>query len=196
MKRIGSATRYTVGPSTGANRPQTKYQEYFLPRFLTAFLLLACSAPLGAQEPGPPPALLLDAAHCLATAPGDLLHLGPKEASIELGYVDDEKSYPGQDSLVVIQYTVPTHTRGTAFRVMAEKKSRHPTIGILYSVGFRQSDDGSQQVHLLDSPLGGIGAQDEILAAIHRIGFHTFSIPAPALLAPSNSARCEAEPLP
>lgn len=165
-------------------------------RFFALFLLLGCSAALDAQEPGPPPKLLLDAAHCLATAPGNLLHLAPQVASIELGYVEDDQSYPGQESLIVLHYTVPTHARGTAFRVMAEKKSKHPLIRILYGVGFRQSDDGSQRVSLTDPPFGGIGAQDQILDAIHHIGFHTYSVPAASLLAPSDASRCQSEPLP
>ena len=166
-------------------------------RFLAVSMLAAWAASLGAQDPGPPPQLLLDSAHCLATAPGDLLQFSSRRTtSVELGYVDDAKSYRGQNLLTVVNYTIPTHTRGTVFRFLADQSDQHRNMHLLYTVGFRQSDDGSGQIELVHPPLGGVGTQDEILSAIRQIGFHTFSVSFASLLLPSDSVQCTAESLP
>jgi hypothetical protein len=160
-------------------------------------LLAGCATALGAQEPGQPPQLLLDSAHCLATAPGDLLEFSSrKTANVELGYVADARAYPGQELLTVVNYTDPIHTRGTVFRFLADRNSRQRLLHLLFSVGFRQSDDGSRQIQLASPPFGGVGTQDEILDAIRHIGFHTFSVPYAPLLLPSDAVQCTAESLP
>lgn len=159
-------------------------------------ILLACLVPAArAQEPEPAPRLLLDAGHCLATAQGDPLKLASSQAAqVELGYVADSKSLVGADLLSVVNYTVPTHARGTVFTFLAHGKDAHRTLRLQYSVGFRQSDDGSQQIELVDPPLGGIGTQDAALSAIRQIGFHTYILPVSTLQKPSGSVQCQSQP--
>ncbi|HEX4068095.1 MAG TPA: hypothetical protein VHZ09_18900 [Acidobacteriaceae bacterium] len=159
-------------------------------------ILLVCLVPAArAQEPGPAPKLLLDAGHCLATAQGDPLQLASRQAAqVELGYVVDSKSLTGADLLTVVNYTVPTHARGTVFTFLAHGKDTNRTLRLQYSVDFRQSDDGSQQIELVDPPLGGIGTQDAALSAIRQIGFRTYALPVSGLQAPSSSVQCESQP--
>lgn len=163
--------------------------------FLLAVILLAGLAPaIRAQEPGPPPKLLLDAAHCLAAAQGDPLNLTSRHATqAELGYVTDAESLRDARLLTVVNYTVPTHARGTVFTFVVHGSDAHRTLQLQFGVGFRQSDDGSQRIQLVDPPFGGIATQDEALSAVRRIGFHTFMVPVAPLLAPDKSVQCESQ---
>lgn len=160
-----------------------------------ALILLACCVPaMDAQEAAAPPQMLLDAAHCLVTAQGDPLQLAPRHAaSAELGYVADPKSLPGATLLTVVNYTIPTHARGTVFTFVVHGNKSHRALQLQYSVAFRQSDDGSQKIDLVDPPFGGIATQDEAISAIRRIGFHTFTVSVSPLLAASGDVQCESQ---
>ena len=163
-------------------------------RCFPLLLLAALSTALSGQIQEPPPQPLLEAGHCLATAKEDwldLAHGGP--ALMELGYVADEKSCPGADLLYVVDYTSPTHANGLVFALLAKGKAPHRVVRLQFKVPFRQSDDGSRKVELIDPPLGGIATQDEVISAIREIGFHTYSVTTADLLLPTNSAQCESD---
>lgn len=163
-------------------------------RGLVLILLTCLVAAAGAQEPGPPPKLLIDAGHCLATAQGDPLNLAARQAAqVELGYVVDSKSLRGADLLTVVNYTIPTHARGTVFTFVARGKDAHRVLRFRYGVGFRQSDDGSQRIQLVDPPFGGIGTQDAAISAIRQIGFQTYTVPVSTLQNTSNAVQCQSE---
>jgi len=143
---------------------------------------------------GPAPEPLLDAGHCLASADRDWLDLATaKPYQVELGYVasDADKSDAGESPVYLIEYTTPTHTAGFAFTFRVHGKAPHRTLLLESRNRFRQTDDGSQQVSLVDSPLGGIGTQDEVVAAIKQIGFHTWSVPVTDLRNHATSVHCE-----
>lgn len=177
------------------NRAQSSLYGAVHLRCLAVVLLVCLAQAACSQEPGAPPKLLLDAGHCLVTAQGNPLNLAsPKPAHIELGYSPDAKSEHGASLLTVVSYAVPTHARGKVFTFVVRGSDAHRTLELQYSIGFRQSVDGSQRLELIDPPFGGIATQDEALAAIRHIGFHTFTIPLALLLAPSESVRCESQP--
>lgn len=162
-------------------------------KFLLPLFLLFLSAAVRAQIP--PPELLLDGGHCLVTAPQDWLHLAHRgTAALELGSVSDDKAFPGADLLYLVDYAIPTHAQGTVFVFLVEGKDPHRLLHFQYRVGFRQTVDGSQQVTLEDPPLGGIGTEDDILASIRQIGFHTWTIPVADLAQDSSDIRCDTKP--
>jgi hypothetical protein len=160
-----------------------------------SFILLAClSTAVAAQIQEPPPDPLLDAGHCLASAHEDWLGLAQyRPAEVELGYVTDEKSSPGQELEYIVQYTTRTHTEGTAFAFLAKGKDPHRVLRLQFKVGFRQSDDGTQQLQLVDPPLGGIGTQDQILSAIREVGFHTYAVLVGDLQSRPGSVQCASD---
>ena len=156
-------------------------------------LLLAClSAAVCAQETAPPPDPLLEAGHCLVTAPQDPLHLAHDNPyELELGfYTPGAKSDHSQDMLYVANYTTPVHSQGMVFVFLTQGKGSHRVLDLQYVTQFHQSDDGSQQLQLVDPTFGGIGTQDGIVAAIRQIGFHTWTIPVADLRNRAASAQC------
>ena len=169
------------------------------------FLLFAClAAPLGAQISAPPPDALLDAGHCLATAQQDWLHIkAEKPFEVELGYVEDTHGPAGQTLLYVIDYSTPLHSEGTVFaflvrgkeshRILMHGKESHPTLSLQYKAAFRQSTDGSQQIELINPSFGGIWTQEQIVSAIHQVGFHTYTIPVATLVNLPDPAPCESD---
>jgi hypothetical protein len=72
-------------------------------------------------------------------------------------------------------------------------KAPHRALRLEYKVQFRQSDDGSQQLELIDPQFGGISTQDRVLSAVREVGFHTYAIPVTGLRLPSNKFACESE---
>jgi hypothetical protein len=179
-------------------------------RCLAPFLLFLCaSATAGAQITVPPPDDLLDAGHCLATSHEDWLGLAQTHPyDLELGYVDDPKASHGNDLIYIVHYTTPTHTEGVVYTLLAHgkesllahgesllghDKDSHRVLQLQYRTAFRQSDDGSERLVLVDPPLGGIWTQDRILSAIHQVGFHTWTITVTDLQNRSGAVQCEAE---
>jgi len=179
-------------------------------RCLAPFLLFLCASAAGAQITVPPPAGLLDAGHCLATSHQDWLGLAQTHPyDLELGYVDVPKAAHGDDLIYIVHYTTPTHTEGVVYTLLAHGrdslfahgeslfghgKESHRTIQLQYRTAFRQSDDGSEQLVLVDPPLGGIWTQDRILSAIHQVGFHTWTIPVTDLENRPAAIDCESSP--
>jgi hypothetical protein len=155
------------------------------------FLLLACIS-AGAQEA--PPELLVDAGQCLGTAKQDWLNLAHRQGTtVELGSVTDAAAHSGNQMLYVVDYITAYHSEGTVFPFQVEGDKRHRVLRLLFTTRFRQSDDGSQRIEIVDSPFGGIGTHDEIVSAIRQIGFETFKIPVAQLQAHPDSVSCDSE---
>jgi hypothetical protein len=156
-----------------------------------AILLLTCFC-TAAQVPEAPPEQLLDAAHCLAATNQDWIRGAHHNAAeLELGYVDDAKSYPGQELVYLVDYTTPTHSAGQVSTFLERGKAAHRVVRVQLTIAFRQSDDGSQRIELVDPPLGGIGTQDEVVAAIRKVGFHTYTVQVGDLV--NRATQCESE---
>lgn len=155
-------------------------------------LLLCLCAPALAQAP--PSNLLLDGGQCLVDPPPAGLGLAHAPAALELGSVTDDRAYRGADLLYLVDYSTPTHAQGTVYVFLVNGKSPHRILHLQYSVGFRQTDDGSGQVSLDDPPLGGMSTRDDIVATIHQIGFRTYTIPVATLARHSSAIHCESDP--
>ncbi len=157
---------------------------------LVAFLSTAVAGQI--EEPAPDP--LLDAGHCLAAVPGDALGLAQYQpADVELGYVADTKSYGGQELDIVVEFTTPTHSGGKVFALLASGKATHRVLRLQFQTAFRQSEDGSQRIELVDPPFGGIGTRDQMIAAIRQVGFHTYTVLVADLQKRAGSLQCEVE---
>ncbi len=165
-------------------------------RCLTLFLLACLSTAVRAQIASPPPDTLLDAGHCLAADQRDWLDVASERPyEVELGFIspdnpDSGKSDSAKDPLYLIEFTTATHTEGFAFVFLSRGKDPHRDLLLQFRTRFHQTDDGSQQVKLVDPPLGGVGTQDDILAAIRQVGFHTWKVPVDSLRKRASSVHC------
>lgn len=161
-------------------------------RAFAAFLIfLFCVGALRADEP---PKLLVDAAQCLATSKEDWLQLGHrKPTDLEMGLVTDDRSLPGERLLYVVDFASPLHTSGSVATFLADGKDPHLTLRLQYNVQFVQSDEGASNVHLVNPPFGGIGTQEHVVNAIHKVGFQTWTIPVQSLVTRPNDAECHSD---
>ncbi|MGA7525194.1 MAG: hypothetical protein WBW84_22285 [Acidobacteriaceae bacterium] len=154
-------------------------------RFLVLCVLACLGASVEAQNSAPPPDVLLEAGHCVATADGDWF-----DVSQDQPYALDLGSVSGRDSLYLIDFTTPTHSQGFAFVFQSRGKGSHRELMLDFRIGFRQTVDGTGRVNLVNPPLGSIGTDDAIVAAIQQIGFHTWSVPVAELRDHSKSVSC------
>lgn len=150
-----------------------------------------CAGTLFADEP---PRLLVDAAQCLATSKEDWLDLGRrKPTDLEMGLATDNKSYPGEQLLYVVDFASPMHTSGTVATFLVDGKEPNLTLRLQYNVHFVQSDEGASIVHLVNPPFGGIGTQQHVVDAIHKVGFQTWTIPVQSLVTKPDVAACQSD---
>jgi hypothetical protein len=163
-------------------------------KFLVLCLLAIVGASVEAQNADPPPDLVLEAGHCVATADGDWFDVSHDSPyALELGAVYGGDLGSGGDSAYLIEYTAATHSRGYAFAFQTRGKGSHRELTLQFRTSFQQTTDGTQRVNLVDPPLGGMGTHDEILAAIQHVGFHTWKVPVADLRNGSRSVGCRTE---
>src|SRR5580658_9037177 len=100
-----------------------------------ALLLLSClSNTVCAQEQAPK--LLVQAARCLAARE----HLPRSKATaLSFGYLVDEKSYPGETVLYVVDYLGPGRSRGMVFAIFLEEHDRQQVFNIQNNAMFVRS---------------------------------------------------------
>lgn len=159
--------------------------------FAVTLIFVFCAGALYADQP---PKLLVDAAQCLATSKEDWLQLGRrKPTDLEMGLATGEKSQTGEPLLYVVDFASPLHTSGSVAAFLVDGKEPHLTLRLQYDVHFVQSDEGAQNVQLVNPPFGGIGTQRHILQAIHKVGFQTWTISLQSLVIKPNEAECQSE---
>ena len=159
--------------------------------FVLTLIFSFCAGALYADQP---PKLLVDAAQCLATSKEDWLQLGRrKPTDLEMGLVTDDKAYPGERMVYVVDYSSPLHTAGSVAAFIVEGKEPSPTLRLQFNVRFVQSDEGASNVSLVNPPFGGIGTQQHVVQAIHKVGFQTWTIPLRSLVTTPNEAECQSD---
>lgn len=159
--------------------------------FAVLLVFTFCAGALRADEP---PKLLVDAAQCLATSKEDWLQLGHRKPSdLEMGMVTDDKAYPGEHMVYVVDFSSPLHTGGVVSAFLVDGKEPNLRLRLQFSVQFVQSDGGASTVSLVNPPFGGIGTQEHVIQAIHKIGFQTWTIPVQSLVTKPNAAACESD---
>lgn len=100
---------------------------------LGTLLILCClAATVRSQEQ--PPRLLFHAAQCLASKK----FLSSSKATVlTFGYVLDEKSYPGQKLIYVVQYAAPARsTNGQVYAVFVTEHDGHQVFNIQNNAKF------------------------------------------------------------
>lgn len=154
-----------------------------------ALLLVACFA-VTARSQEQPPQLLLRAAHCLSVKS---FFPSTTAQELTLGYLVDEKSYPGKRVMYVVIYTAPARLSGSAFAIVLTQQDDHQTFDIQNNAAFVLSKRGIHGVSFATPPLGGDWTQERLASAIERIEKRPrFTLSMKNLLAADSSISCEA----
>lgn len=153
-------------------------------KLLLAVTMLMLSVGVNAQEHVPD--LLVHAAQCLAAKD----FLAPsKSTALSLGYLLDEKSYPGDKVIYVVEYTGASRSSGMVFAVFLEQRDRRQVFNVQNNATFVRS---RRVVNFRGEPLGGTWTQQHLVSAIKRIERQSrFTIPTKNLATPSALINCE-----
>jgi hypothetical protein len=153
---------------------------------LGALICLSCAS--RAQDEGA--ALLHQAVHCLAAKK----FLPPsKMTDGTFGYVLDEKSYPGEKMLYVVEYPKPSRRDGLVFTVFVTDHDGHRDFNIQNNARFIASKHGDEGVSFANPPLGGSWTQEHLISAIKQIEKQpTVTLPIKNLVEVDSSVSCEA----
>jgi hypothetical protein len=110
--------------------------------------------------------LLHGAAHCLAAKD----FLPPISATkLTFGYLLDEKSYPGEKMLYVVNFPNSSQPDGLVFTIFLTKTGGRQNFDIQNNARFTLSMDGDQGVSFISPALGGIWTQQHLVSAIKEI---------------------------
>jgi hypothetical protein len=154
---------------------------------LAISLLVFLTATVGAQERAP--AILIRAAHCL---PVKNFLPSTKKTALTFGYLLDEKSYPGEKVLYIVNYSAPARLNGLVFAIFATEHEGHQIFNIQNNASFVLSKDEPIGVSFVSPPLGGTWTQEHLTAAIKQIEKQpSFSISVKDLLVVDPLADCE-----
>lgn len=147
---------------------------------------MSCAA--HAQDDGA--VLMHRAAHCLAEK-GFLPHA--KTTKLTLGYLLDEKSYPGEKMLYIVNYAIPSRLDGFVFTIFLTERDGRQDFNIQNNARFTRSKDGDEGVSFAAPPLGGNWTQEHLVSAIKQIEKQPkVTIPVKTLLAVDSSVSCGA----
>ncbi len=132
--------------------------------------------------------VLIRAAHCLA----EKNQLPSSNATkLSFGYFLDEKSYPGEIVLYVVNYSSPIRTNGSVFTIFLTEDRGGQVFNVQNNASFVLSKDDLEGVSFVNPPLGGTWTQEHLASAIKRIEKQPrFSITVNKLLAADSSVRC------
>jgi len=157
------------------------------------WILLRTSA--SAQEQ--PPKVLVEAAHCLAVKKyipeGSTDIENSKTAKVNLGYLVDTKSYPGEKVIYVVSYTKPDHSEGYVYILFFGQGNGKQNLNIQNNAKFARVTKGGDYdgVLFVEPPLGGEWTQKHITSAIKQIEQRpSFSLPTKEVLGPSPRTGC------
>lgn len=154
---------------------------------LAISLLICLSATVRSQEQAPQ--LLIRAAHCLAVK--NFLP-SSRTTRLSFGYLLDEKSYPGNKVLYVVQYATPARPNGLVFAIFLTEHDGHQDFNIQNNANFVLSKDDFDGVSFVAPPLGGTWTQEHLASAIKQIEMQPrFAIPVKDLLAASPLTDCQ-----
>ena len=154
---------------------------------LALFLWGCLSTTVCAQEEGPK--LLVQAAQCLEAKK----LLPPSKATgLTFGYLLDEKSYPGEKVLYLVNYAAPARSNGFVFAIFLTEHDGNQVFNIQNNASFVLSKDDRDGVSFVDPPLGGTWTQEHLASAIKRIELlPRFKLRVKDLLKPPDLTQCE-----
>jgi hypothetical protein len=150
--------------------------------------LLICLAAT-ARSQDQPPQLLLRAAQCLEAKK----FLPPSNSTkLKFGYFLDEKSYPNDKVVYVVNYPTPARSKGLVFAVFLSEKDGNQNFNVQNNASFVFSKSEPSGVSFENPPLGGTWTQEHLASAIKQIEKQPrFTIPVKALSSVDTSASCE-----
>ena len=135
------------------------------------------------------PMLLLHAAQCL-----EIKNFLPSSnaTSLAFGYFLDEKSYPGDKVIYLVNYAAPARTNGLAFAIFLTEDDGRQNFNIQNNSSFVLSKDEFGGIAFENPPLGGTWTQEHLASAIKQIEKEPrFIISVKDLSAADSSIRCE-----
>ncbi len=153
-----------------------------------ATLLTLCPAASGKSQQQPPQ-LLLRATKCLAAK-----KFLPSSSAVQLtfGYFLDEKSYPGDKALYIVEYASPTRSNGLVFSVFLGERNGRQEFNIQNNAAFVLSKREPSGVSFLNPPLGGTWTQEHLALAIKEIVKQPkYTIPVKELSSLGRCTSCE-----
>jgi hypothetical protein len=109
------------------------------------------------------------------------------------GYVLDEKSYPGEKMLYIVEYPKPSRRDGLVFTIFVTDQNGHRDFNIQNNASFTASKHSDDGVSFANPPLGGSWTQEHLISAIKQIEKQpTVVLPMKNILEIDPSASCEA----
>lgn len=109
------------------------------------------------------------------------------------GYLLDEKSYPGEKMLYVVDYPNPSRLDGFVFTIFLTERDGHQNFNIQNNARFTVSKDADDGVSFVSPPLGGTWTHEHLASAIKQIEKQPrYTILAKDLLSVDSSVSCEA----
>lgn len=155
---------------------------------LGTLLLICLTASVRSQEQ--PPQLLFHAAQCLEAKK----FLPPsKSRRLTFGYFLDEKSYPGDKVVYVVNYATPASSNGLVFAVFLSESNGHQKFNVQNNASFVLSKSERSGVSFENPPLGGTWTQEHLASAIKQIEKQPrFTIHVKDLSSMDTSITCEA----
>jgi len=151
-------------------------------------LPICLAALAGPQEQ--PSQLLLRAVQCL-----EAKKFLPSSNATKLtfGYFLDEKSYPDEKVVYVINYANPARSKGLVFAVFLSDKNGHYKLNVQNNASFVLSKSEPSGVSFENPPLGGTWTHEHLASAIKQIEKQPrFAIPVKDLSPMDASISCEA----
>lgn len=125
------------------------------------FLSFCFSTAAVAQEQAPK--LLRDAAQCL------VFKTFLKPSTLDLGYLIDETSWPGEEVLYVVAYSGAGRSKGLVFTIFLSEDGHRQVFNIQNNAKFIRRATGADDIDFGEAPLGGIWTQEHLEAAIRRV---------------------------
>jgi hypothetical protein len=123
---------------------------------LAISLLICLSATARSRGQAQAPQLLVRAAHCLAVKDN---FPSSKTKTLSFGYLLDEKSYPGEKVLYLVNYAAPTGSTGLVFAIFLTEHEGRQVFNIQNNASFVLSKDDRDGVSFVNPPLGGTWTQ-------------------------------------
>ena len=136
----------------------------FIKKQILLVVLICLSCAIHAQNSEE--VLLHRAASCLATK-GFIQ--STKTSSMVFGYFLDEKSYPGQKVLYVVNYRTASRPDGFVFTIFLREQEGYQDFNVQNNARFVLSKDRGERISFVDSPLGGTWTQEHLVSAIKHI---------------------------
>ncbi|MGB7283741.1 MAG: hypothetical protein WBE13_15855 [Candidatus Acidiferrum sp.] len=112
------------------------------------------------------PQLLLHAAQCLEAKK---FLPSSRATKLTFGYSLDERSYPGDRVIYLVNYAAPARSNGLVFAIFLTEHHGHQAFNIQNNASFVLSKDDPSGVSFVNPPLGGTWTQEHLASAIKEI---------------------------